>query len=189
MPHGKKTHFDSLSDKFGRDGCSVCAFLREFQSRCLRSLDSEEVRTLCGFHAWQVASIVNAITAAKIFLRLIDKSISTEYSDQKCDLCARIRKQEDSKVREFCNALNEHDFQAASSKCRCLCLRHTTSVSARVPAGLRSGVHSVLQIHVTDLKRRLFHLLSDSNAGQTQHAGILGRAAEFLVAQRGLKND
>jgi len=185
MPQGKEMHFDPSSDEPRSDGCPVCAFMREYQARYLRTLDSEGIRALCAYHVWQVASIVDAVTAAKIFLRLLDDSIP---ASQECDLCVRIKIQEDSKVRDFCSTFNEHHLQASLSKCRGLCLRHAAAVSSHFPPALGIRIRPVLQNHATALKKGLLRLLNNSNAGQTRHAGILGRAAEFLVAQRGLKN-
>jgi hypothetical protein len=185
MSYRKKIHFDPSSDEPRSDGCPVCAFMREYQARYLRTLDSDGIRALCAYHVWQVASIVNAVTAAKIFLRLLDDAIP---ASRECDLCVRIKIQEDSKVRDFCSTFSEHHIQAALSRCRGLCLRHAAAVSSHFPPALGTRIGPVLQNHATDLKRGLSRLLSDSNAGQARHAGILGRAAEFLVAQRGLKN-
>lgn len=189
MPHGKRIQFDPHSDELGDAGCPVCDFLRGFQSRYPRILHSEDVRALCGFHTWQVASVVDAVTAAKIFLRLLDEKVPTGQFNRKCDLCTRVKAEEISKIREFCASLNGLDYRAVSNKCGNLCLRHAASVSSPIPAGLRSNIQSVLQKRVMDLKHRLSLLVRDSTGGQPGRAGILGRVAEFLVAQRGLKND
>lgn len=188
-PQEKKIRFGALSGESERVGCPICAFLREFQSQYLRSLDSENVHGLCGYHTWRVANTVNAVTAANVFLHLLDNQTKTAPSSQKCDICARTRIAEDSTVYQFCTELSNHDLQTALNKCRSLCLRHAASVSAHVPAGRRRSIHLVLRNHVEDLKAGMSCLLNDSNARQTRHAGILGRVAEFLVAQRGLKND
>ena len=188
MPHGRKMHFDPSSDEPRSHGCPVCAFMREYLSRYLKILDSKGIQALCGYHVWQVANVVSAVTAAEIFLRLLDPSILTASANRKCDLCARIKKEEYLRVRDFCNTLDKHDIQAALCKCRSLCLPHATVVSSHFPPELRGNLHSVLQNHLAHLKNGLSSLLTDSNGNQASHPGILGRVAEFMVAQRGLKS-
>lgn len=58
-----------------------------------------------------------------------------------------------------------------------------------MPDALREEIISIMKRRKTELKQSLSGLLRKAKAGEPTQAGLLGRVAEFLAAQRGLGKD
>jgi hypothetical protein len=66
------------------------------------------------------------------------------------------------------------------------CLRHMHEVKQRVPASLRKVVEELGTRNIVELEAELEEFLQQARHGNHAGGGVLGRAAEFLVAQRGI---
>lgn len=67
-----------------------------------------------------------------------------------------------------------------------LCIPHARKLFDLVPNGLRDEIILAIQRQAVELRRELVTLSRNAKAGKPTHAGLLGRAAEYLVANRGL---
>lgn len=163
--------------------------LREFQSDSLRNLDATTIRNLCSFHVWSVAASTDLTTAAAIFLKLLDKSYPEETNDEPCELCVRLLVAEKGKLQEYSRNLRKPDFQERFREAGTPCMPHSQKLIAWTPGTFQEEILLVMRRRKTDLKQKLNGLLRKAKAGDPAQGGLLGRVAEFLVAQRGLGRD
>lgn len=170
-------------------GCPICRTLREYQSDSLKNLDATTVGNLCSFHVWSVAASADLPTAAAIFLQLLDKSSPEEANNEPCALCVKLLVVEREKLQEYSRNFNKPGFQKWFREEGTLCMRHIERLIACMPDALREDVFFAMRQRKTDLKQRLGALLRKAKAGEPAQAGLLGRVAEFLAAQRGLGRD
>jgi hypothetical protein len=166
------------------DACPLCHILKEFQSAQLRSLNADMAKHLCSYHLWSVAAVTEVTGAAEVFLRLLEDSSPGE--SHACDLCKRVADEERKRVEEFSGFLGRPDFQEWLEAHGALCLPHSKQLSAFVSRDLQKDLRRAVQRHSEDLKHKLTKLLRDAKEGKSVRAGVLGRVAEFLMAQRGL---
>ena len=171
------------------DGCPICPILGEFQSDSVRSLSGTAVRNLCGFHVWSVAAATDLTTAAAIFLRLLEKSRPREGSEESCDLCAKLALVEKEKLQEMSNGLAKPEFRKWLRESGVVCLPHSQKLLSCAPEALGEDIVAATKRREEELGQKLNELLRKANAGMPTQGGLLGRIAEFLVAQRGLGKD
>lgn len=163
--------------------------LREFQSDSLRNLDATTIRNLCSFHVWSVAASTDLAIAATIFLKLLEKSYPLEGSNQPCELCVKLLLAEKEKLQEYARNLRKPGFQERFREAGTLCLPHSQKLVGCTPGTFQEDILFVMRRRKTDLRQKLNGLLRKAKAGEPAQAGLLGRVAEFLVAQRGLSRD
>jgi hypothetical protein len=187
MSHGKRGRVKGLADALTEDACPLCQFLKEFQSAHLRNLSGVTARHLCSYHLWSVAAASEVKAAAEIFLELLENSNPGE--SHACDLCKRVADEERIRVEEFSGYLRRPEFEKWLREYGALCLPHSRKLSAIVPQDLQKDIHRAVERHSEGLKQKLTAVLNLAREGKPFHAGVLGRAAEFLAAQRGLERD
>jgi hypothetical protein len=163
--------------------------LRECQSDSLKSLDAAAVGNLCSFHVWSVAASAALPAAAAIFLKLLDKSYPEDTNNEPCALCTKLLVVESAKLQEYSRNLSKPSFQKWFREEGALCLRHAERLSASAPDAFRKDILFETRRRKSDLKQRLSVLMRKAETGEQAQAGLLGRVAEFLAAQRGLWRD
>jgi hypothetical protein len=67
-------------------------------------------------------------------------------------------------------------------------LRHTRELIEKAPETLRNDIEKSMFQKVRELEQGLDEFLQQAKRGGHSGAGILGRAAEYLVAQRGIES-
>jgi hypothetical protein len=186
MAQDNRTRPRKPSDTFRADACPLCAFLKEFQSECVQSLNHRLARTLCNFHTWLVAKLADAGAAADIFLRMLELSLEADSSRQSCDLCKWVADQEHRKIEEIAQKLDEPDSLHWLCEQEPLCLPHARKLLDRVPNEFRDEIILSVQRLAAELKGELTTLSRNAKARLPIRPGLLGRAAEYLVSKRGL---
>lgn len=166
-------------------GCPFCRFLKEVQTVRLQSAREKEIRCLCNFHAWALAAVQDAASAAKVFLRLIEEPVSASNKDSGCDLCRELVAEEDLRIREFLNCLEQKDVSHWLRTHAALCIPHGLKLRRQVPMSLTARIDAIIENYRERLAQELLQLSREPETGRTGW-GSLGRTAEFLVAQRGL---
>lgn len=186
MAQQKGTRVRNLSDALVEDACPVCSVLKDFQACYLTELDRLEVDCLCGFHVWMVAKTTEAGTAARIFLRQMEGAAQDESVKNTCGFCTRISEEERARLKEFAEDLNRPEFRQWLRQRGELCLPHARKLLDMVPKRLHDEILTAVRKHGSELRRKLSDLLRDRAADLPIRGGVLGRVAEYLVAQRGL---
>jgi hypothetical protein len=174
------------SDGIQEEPCTICRALREFQSDCVDILSYRMPRSLCNFHTWLVAKVAEASVGADVLLRMLEQTLKNDSTGAGCTLCARIAQEEARALGEFAQNLNNQDYLQQLRERGGLCIPHARKLFALVPSAIRDAITLALQRKAMELRGELETLSRNAKAGMTTHAGILGRAAEYLVANRGL---
>jgi hypothetical protein len=125
MPYAKRRRMQSLRDALDADTCLICRLLREFQSSCVRNLESGAVKDLCSFHVLSVAPVTEVTVAAAIFLTMLGKSDQADRSKEACDLRVRVAREERERVQELAGNLSNPEFQRWVGEYGRLCLAHS----------------------------------------------------------------
>ena len=65
--------YQSILEVLQEPGCPFCRFLKEFQAARLQNHPKQDIHRLCNFHTWGLAAVQNALTAAEVFINLVDE--------------------------------------------------------------------------------------------------------------------
>lgn len=172
-----------------RNACAVCTALKEFQNDLLKHLGPGECRCFCNTHGWMVANVTPADSAAAIFLGAIVnpnwRPAST--AGEQCDICRKMREEKESRLKEIAEQLRDTGAHSWLYEYGVLCVRHGHEVMTRVPESLRDTVQELLARTGGEVVGLLEDYLERVKSGTHAGGGVLGRAAEFLVAQRGIE--
>jgi hypothetical protein len=181
--------YKNLSEAIRPGVCPLCAFLKDLQARCVRTVELESVESLCNFHTWAIAGAAPAEVAAELFLRLLNRSQIAQgpVSATACSICLRLAREEQALLDELIQKLANEKFREWMLRQGALCFPHARKLVALLPETLRSAVQQILVREKVALTKDLEDLLRNADHGAKPHPGILGRAAESLAAQRGLE--
>ena len=186
MEQESRARSAKLLDISQKGACPICTSLKEVQSDYIRSLDRRVAPRLCNFHTWLVAKLADAGTAADVFLCMLERPLEEGSGHKKCDLCAWMEQQEQRKFEELAQKLSRPKHPEGLRQHAELCVPHSRKMLGRVPKELQAAITLAVQRQAAELKGRLTTLSRDARTGKTIHPGLLGRAAEYLVAMRGL---
>jgi hypothetical protein len=167
-------------------GCPFCRFLKEFQTGRLQNHREKEIRRLCNFHAWGLAAVQDAPSAAHVFLKLLEEPAAVSNEDSGCDICREILADEDRCIREFVSCLAREDVSHWLRTEPVLCIPHGIKLRRKVPIVLATRIDAIIESRRERLAQELLQLSQEPEADRAGW-GSLGRTAEFLVAQRGLR--
>jgi hypothetical protein len=176
--HATKLSITSIAT---RHACSVCVALREFQSDLLKRLKPEECQRFCNTHGWIVANSAPGESVATIFLKAVLDPVWRPASplSGECDLCNRMQKEKERRLAEIVKKLHDQGM---------LCSRHGRELMARLPERLQKSVQELIVRNSAEIMEMIEGFLERLKQGSHSGAGVLGRAAEFLVAQRGIES-
>ena len=177
--------YESILDVLHESGCPFCRFLKEYQAARLQNLPEKETHRLCNFHTWGLAAVQNALTAAQIFIKLVDEPepISKEFTA--CDICNQIVAEEGRRIREFVSCIYRTDVSNWLRTNSALCIPHANKLRRQVQPVVAARVDAIIESCRQHLTQEL-QTLRDMPEAERPGWGSLGRAAEFLVSQRGL---
>lgn len=122
-----------------------------------------------------------------MFLCILDDRLQEHPNARHCDLCARIAREEEKRVEDFVEKLQHCTLQQCLQDSGRLCIPHGRKILDHIPKELKGTVDLAIKAHANRLREKLTALSRRSELGTPIHAGILGRVAEYLVAQRGLE--
>jgi hypothetical protein len=154
-------------------------------------LRTEAQPQLCNFHAWLLAKSAQAEVAASLFLNALSakEGITTSALLSACSGCAKIHEEEMERLREVTRELERNSLTGKWLKEHArFCLRHMLKLKKQVPASLRNTLDEMSARGVAELESELRAFLQQARLGDHSGGGVLGRAAEFLVGQRGILN-
>ena len=167
-------------------GCPFCRFLKDFQAIHLQGDSAKEIRHVCNFHAWGIAAVQDAQGAVEVFLGLVNEDgfISEQRPD--CDVCRKVRDEEDLRIRELVTLLGRPDIVKWLRMEAVFCIPHALKLRQKVPLTLTARIDMIIENYREQLREELLQLRNNPGPDRSGW-GALGRVAEFLVAQRGLR--
>jgi hypothetical protein len=183
--HKQLVIYQSILDVLQEPGCPFCRFLKEFQAALLQKHSEEDIHHLCNFHAWGLAAVQNAPTAAHVFLKLLDEPPPPSSADVGCDICREVLAEEDLRIREFVSCLTRTVVSHWLKTAAVLCIPHGIKLRQQVPLLLTARIDTIIGNYRQLLTQELLQLSAEREVDRTGW-GTLGRVAEFLVAQRGI---
>ena len=183
--HRQLVVYQSILQVLQEPGCPFCRFLKEFQTARLQNHPKENIHRLCNFHAWGLAAVQNALAAAQVFIKLVDEPAKASMSQAGCDICGEVLAEEELRLREFASCLGRNDVSQWLRESPAFCIPHGLKLRQQVPPVLAARIDTIIENYRQQLAQELKHLSADPESDRAGW-GALGRAAEFLVSQRGL---
>ena len=168
--------------------CPICSLLRAFQKELIERLQPTAASAICNFHAWAIATSAPASSAAEIFLAMLRGTSSGDVWKERidCNLCWSIREHETASYGSLLMRCGAADFPNGWSSME----RSAASTEFFLQSVVNEEDARIIAKVIKNNQRQLGELLDSFAAGmrsgQQSGSGLLGRAAEFLVAQRGL---
>ena len=179
-------HETSLGQVLVKGACPVCGVLKEFQAALAEKIQVCGDVCLCNFHTWLLARLAPAKSAAAIYLKLLEESPAAKFGASDCNLCRKILEQENLQLRELVKQMQRVMFLQWMNSQGSLCLNHARKLLDHAPLKMRPLIDQIVERTRAELKQELGDFLEHAKQGDHTGGGILGRAAEFLVSQRGL---
>jgi len=182
------TSANTVFNSLAKGVCPVCWLGRAFQNELIERLHTEDAEVVCNYHAWAIAAAAPASSAAEVFLSMLrgegrEKSRKEHAS---CDLCTSIREHEATRLRELATEMRRTRFSQWLERYGTLCSFHGKSLQFMVSEEHAWIITKVIKNNRQQLEELLEAFASKARSGEHTGGGALGRAAEFLVAQRGL---
>jgi hypothetical protein len=173
-----------------RGSCPVCAALREFQNDLVKNLKPDDCKQFCNTHAWVVANSGPAECVAAIFLKAITSPEwrpAAAVQDQ-CDVCKKMHEDKELRLNEIAEQLRDPKLRSWLHDYGMICSRHGRDLMAKLPKELQTSIQQLMAKNSVEMAEMLADFLQQVKEGSHTGGGILGRAAELLVAQRGIEN-
>lgn len=185
----KTTLSKGVPDALARGHCPVCALLTEFQEQLVAGTQSCEVLSLCNHHAWAIAKAAPADMAARIFVQLVERARDWRLADSgaECSFCEKVDEHEAVRMEEMVEQFQRAPIREWIKLQGSFCLRHAKKLTATLPGDQQELVLQITIRSRAELKDELASLLVHLRRGDRTGWGVLGRAAEFLTSQRGMK--
>jgi hypothetical protein len=183
--HKQLVVYQSILQVLQEPGCPFCRFLKEFQTARLQNHPQNSIHRLCNFHAWGLAAVQNALAAVQVFIKLVDEQAEPSKSDSGCDICGEVLAEEGLRLREFASCLRRPDVTQWLRGPAALCMPHGLKLRRQVPPVLTARIDAIVENYRQQLAQELQDLSTEPKSDRGGW-GALGRAAEFLVSQRGL---
>ena len=178
---------ESIEQVLHEPGCPLCRFLKDFQAIHLQEDSARELHRLCNFHAWGLAAVKDASTAAEVFLRLVSETDPCSNGRTECDLCRKVDIEEDRRIRELATLLGKPQVVQWLRTEAVFCIPHAIKLRQKVSLFLAPRIDTIITNYRQQLRDELNQLRHEPGPDRSGW-GALGRAAEFLVAQRGLRS-
>jgi hypothetical protein len=171
-----------------KGGCPVCAAVKHFQDSLSGHLRAEGPTQLCNFHAWMLARSAPAEVAALLFLDALraDESDTSTASPFSCIACKKVHEEESARLKEVMRELERPAMALWLEQYATFCLRHIHELKNRAPTSSQQLVEKLRIKNKLEIEAELEGFLEQARRGDHTGGGVLGRAAEFLVAQRGI---
>ena len=179
---------DRIAQVLAKGACPICALVKNDQGLLLRGeIPPEEVCGLCNFHAWLLAAAVDKDYVVRVFVGVLRKQIAVPRdADSQCSFCSRLVKQEVVHIRELITQMQAGLVLDWMKRQGTFCLLHGEHVRQLAPSEFHPVIDEILRRSAKAVETDLENLLHRTESGKGTGGGVLGRAAEFLVSQRGI---
>ena len=169
-----------------KGSCPVCVILKQVQSDLIES-GNVRASAICNFHAWALAKAAPGHRAASVFLNVLSAAGRKQTTTKPmCDLCRSLREEEEARLDELVRQMRRPMFLNWMERHGTLCLTHAARLRSRVPVRQQPKIAAIVARTADELRQEMAGYIADAEPGSRAGGGVLGRAAEFLVGQRGL---
>lgn len=181
------TSGNTVLNALAKGVCPICSLVRAFQNELIEHLHPDDAANVCNYHAWAIAASAPAHSVAEVFLAML-RGVGREESSKghSCDVCSTIREHEVTRLRELATEMRRTRFAQWLEQHGTLCHFHGASLQDMVSEEHARIVAKVMRNNQQQLEELLESFAAKARNGEHAGGGVLGRAAEFLVAQRGL---
>lgn len=178
--------YKSVLELLVKPGCPVCTFLKNEQASLLqKGLDL--VGSLCNAHAWGLAAVSDARVAAPALLRCLEQSETLgEKRREDCGVCRRLRLIESGSLADLSSNASRAALMTWLDDGGAFCVPHSSKLRTNLDTDTASLIDKSDFGKRSELMATLKALISSEGGVAKEQAGTLGRAAEYLVSQRGL---
>jgi hypothetical protein len=181
----------SLSEATARGVCPVCTVLRHRQTRLVEETGIPCAKHLCNHHAWSLAKAGPGAIAADLLLQTLRtrRSEGTKALRMPCDFCANLMQEETDKLDELATKMRTPAFLEWMRLHGTLCLHHAEKIVAQLSPEGGKVIAELVSRTWEELEQGLANYGQHASQGEHAGGGVLGRAAEFLVCQRGIPGE
>jgi hypothetical protein len=181
----------SISDAVAHGVCPVCTVLRHRQTRLIEETGVPSTKHLCNHHAWALAKAAPAFIAADLLLQALRtrRTERTQVVRMPCDFCENLLHEETEKLQELATKMRTPAFLDWMRVHGTLCLQHAKKIGERLSPEGRKVIDDLLSRTWEELEQDLASYVQHASQGEHAGGGVLGRAAEFLVCQRGIPGE
>ena len=174
----------TIAQALAKGSCPICALLKEFLDDLVEEFGPDEASSVCKTHAWSLARAAWANSVVPVFLRMLESRSPSELHN--CSVCEQLRKEEHTRIEELAREMKSGRVLDWLEHHGSLCLEHAEKLHSYVPAELKAVIDQIIARNIVELRQELTDYRQQVREGQKAGGGLLGRAAEFLVGQRGL---
>jgi hypothetical protein len=179
----KVLNYELILQVLGEPGCPFCRFMKNFQTALLQDPE-REVHYLCNFHTWGHAATQHAVSAAEHFLSLLREQ-SGEVPGFFLHYLHLIKRKKIFESANLSATASISSLHNGYDRHAVLCMVRGAKLKYGAPQIVVSAINAIMERCrrqlVEDLTR--LHTVSLPDA---ERWGVLGRAAELMVSQRGL---
>jgi len=135
--------------------------------------------------------LIVTLLAAEVYRQVLDSRLKAEARSggRVCDFCADLRREEEARLHELVESMKAPSFVGWMRQSGTLCLWHAERLTQKLPMNSRRVVAEILARTAEELQKDLEKCAVQAKQGQHSGGGVLGRAAEFLVCQRGIPGE
>lgn len=144
---------------------------------------------MCNFHAWAIAASAPALSAGKVFMEVLRRNgagATGQDSHHLCDICLLVREHESTRLQEFRMEMRRKMFVEWLRNYGTVCRVHGEQLCKDLSGEQGGIIQAVMGHNEQELEAALTSFCLKAEHGEHDGGGVLGRAAEFVVAQRGL---
>jgi hypothetical protein len=183
----------SVSQSLTKGTCPICGILKDFQWTLVETVRPQSDLRVCNYHGWalvrsraKLSRSTPGESITTVFLEMLKPPLVGKVNSEECTLCHRVLEEEVTRLRELAQKLQGTMFAQWMKTQGTLCLEHGRKVKEFVPLRWRTLVDEIVERNRAELQQELESFLEQLKQGIHEGGGLLGRAAEFLVGQRGL---
>ena len=193
MTSNSSVHAVNATQALNKGACPICGSLKDFQWTLAEAVPPHTGLRLCNFHVWALARSREKLSRStpgesvtNIFLEMLQGPLIGKVNSNECELCLRVLEEEGARLRELALRFQSAVFAQWMKSQGTLCLDHGRKLREFVPLRFRGLIETIVERNRAEIEDELRTFREHLGQGTHTGGGILGRAAEFLVGQRGL---
>lgn len=180
-----------VTEAVAHGACPICTLLRHRQTQLIEETGVPGAKHLCNHHAWALAKSAPGFIAADLLLQTLRtrRSEGMQTVQMPCDFCENLMREETHKLKELETKMQTPAFLEWMRLHGTLCLHHAKKICEQLSPEGDKVIAELLSRTWEELEEDLANYAQHASQGEHAGGGVLGRAAEFLVCQRGIPGE